>query len=228
MKNRFRLIYKTVWMSLVLVSFHLRAVLPEGFDYCLRVIPSLQIDLRYASDNNFTGQQLIGYKYPVCVMTQSALNQLFNVQMQLSEFGLGLKVFDAYRPQKAVDSFVAWSGLPDNDEIRKKYYPTLTRKELFEERFISKHSGHTRGSTVDLTLVDLSTGQELDGGTRFDFFGKESAPFYSELRPEQRANRALLRAVMMNHGFQPYHNEWWHFTLANEPFPNTYFDFDIE
>ena len=228
MKISITLTHKAMLVGVMLSVLHVHAELPAGFDYCLRVIPSLQVDLRYASNNNFTGAKVPGYKKPVCVMTKSALNQLFKVQMQLEEFGLGLKVFDTYRPQKAVDGFVAWSALPDVDSIRKRYHPAFSKEELFEKRYIARHSGHTRGSTVDLTLVDLNTGKELDCGTEFDFFGIESAPFYQDLSPEQKANRALLGTIMMNHGFEPYENEWWHFTLKNEPFPDTYFNFEIE
>ena len=204
------------------------AKLPEGFSYCESVIPSLRIDLKYATADNFTGQPVSGYKEPVCILTTAALNQLVHVQNILSELGLGLKIFDGYRPQKAVNHFIAWESLPDQPDAQTRFYPTLTKKELFELAYIASLSGHSRGSTVDLTIIDLLSGQELNFGTEFDFFGEQAHPLYPHFQPEQRANRLLLRSLMVAHGFIPYVNEWWHFTLANEPFPATYFDFDIE
>ena len=215
-------------LSVVLITRVGAAVLPEGFEYCKRIIPTLHTDLKYAGSDNFTNQPVVGYEQPTCILTYAALNQLFKVQNQLDKFGLGLKVFDAYRPRKAVDAFLVWKHKSDKPEIKTKYYPDITKKELFEKRFIANYSSHSRGSAVDLTIVDLVSGKELDFGTEFDFFGKQAAPLYHHVSPEQRAHRLLLRMIMVHYGFIPNENEWWHFTLANEPFPNTYFNFDIE
>ena len=215
-------------LSGLLLALSVVAQLPPGFEYCKRIIPTLHTELKYATGDNFTNQKLPGYNESVCVLTYSALNQLFKIQNKLSELGLGLKVFDGYRPQKAVDAFLAWKSEPDLPEVKHRFYPDLEKETLFKEQYIARYSGHTRGSTVDLTLIDLTTRQELDLGTEFDFFGEQANPLSQKVSPQQRANRLLLRTIMMEHGFLPYKNEWWHFTLANEPFPNTYFDFDIQ
>ncbi|WP_133406670.1 M15 family metallopeptidase [Parashewanella tropica] len=204
------------------------AKLPAGFSYCTDVIPNLTVDLHYISNNNFTGKPVDGYIKPVCILSTSALNQLAKVQKQLKPFDLGLKVYDAYRPQRAVDNFVRWQKTPDHPEIKKHYYPNLNKADLFKLDFIATKSGHTRGSTVDLTIIDLHTKQELDMGGHFDYFGERSKPFYQGISMQQKANRALLRHMMIEQGFMPNKNEWWHFNLSNEPFPNTYWDFPVK
>tara|TARA_R110000850_G_scaffold277144_2_gene424007 strand:+ start:134126 stop:134644 length:519 start_codon:yes stop_codon:yes gene_type:complete len=152
------------------------------------------------------------------------ISTLKQAQDSLKPFGLGLLIYDAYRPQRAVDDFIAWSRTDDN-KMRESYYPDVSKPDLFKEGYIAAKSGHSRGSTVDLTLCDLNTGTPLDMGTRIDFLGKESWPDYAGVTAQQRANRLLLRRIMMEHGFIPLQQEWWHFTLENEPFPETYFDF---
>ena len=144
-------------------------------------------------------------------------------------FGLGLLVFDAYRPQQAVDDFVAWSKDLNDTKTKSTYYPRIPKEFLFSQGYIAERSGHSRGSTVDLTIVSKNAPfQQLDMGTGFDFFGPESWPDYAEIFPQQRANRLLLQNIMVKYGFNPYPQEWWHFTLKNEPFPNTYFNFPVQ
>ncbi|MFZ4380202.1 MAG: M15 family metallopeptidase [Polynucleobacter sp.] len=202
--------------------------LPEGFVYVDQVIPSIKQDIRYFGVNNFVGRPVNGYHANRAIFTKSAALALKAVQEELSIFGLGLLVFDAYRPQQSVDDFVAWSKNAKDTKTKSAYYPRVQKNSLFSEGYIAELSGHSRGSTIDLTIVSGSAPfKQLDMGTRFDFFGPESWPDYAGISPQQRANRLLLQNVMVKHGFKPYPQEWWHFTLDNEPFPKTYFDFPI-
>ena len=200
---------------------------PLGFVDLRRVIPDIQIDLRYATSNNFVGEIISGYCEPTCLMTEESAFRLKEVQSRLHEFGLGLKVFDAYRPQRAVDHFVRWAADLDDNRQKDRFYPKVPKTALFSEGYIANKSGHSRGSTVDLTLVDIETGYELAMGSEFDFFGPVSAGLVSGIPIECRVNRMLLQEVMIQFGFRPYKQEWWHFTLREEPFPDTYFDFSL-
>lgn len=203
--------------------------LPDGFVYVDEVIPSIQQDLRYFGNNNFVGRPIYGYRANRAILTKSAASALRAVQEELSPFGLGLLVFDAYRPQEAVDDFVAWSKDLSDTKTKSIYYPRVPKESLFAQEYIAERSGHSRGSTVDLTIVSKNAPFEpLDMGTRFDFFGPESWPTYAGISLQQRANRLLLQSIMVKHGFNPYPQEWWHFTLRNEPFPNTYFNFLVQ
>jgi D-alanyl-D-alanine dipeptidase len=205
--------------------------LPKGFVYLDDMIPDVQIDLRYYGQNNFLGQPVDGYKQKKCIISKQAAVALKKVQDDLKRFGLGIKVFDAYRPQQAVDHFVRWAKDIKDTKMKHIFYPDVAKKDLFKLDYIARRSSHTRGSTVDLTLISIigkNKGQELDMGSCFDFFGKLSWPTNQSIQPQQRANRMLLQTLMVKHGFTPYHCEWWHFTLKNEPFPETYFDFPIQ
>ena len=190
--------------------------------------PGIAMDLRYYSEDNFMGTRVDGYKKATIIVSKEAAEALSKVQTELEPMGLGLKIFDAYRPQKAVDHFIRWARDPADTLTKHRYYPDLPKDRLFELGYIAEKSGHTRGSTLDLSIVNLESGEELDMGSPWDFFGEIShhdSPLVSE---EATANRNLLRDVMVKYGFRPYANEWWHYTLADEPFPDTYFDFDIE
>ena len=143
-------------------------------------------------------------------------------------FKLSLKIFDAYRPQQSVDHFVRWAKMLNDTLMKQQYYPNVKKKDLFKLDYIAAKSGHTRGSTVDITIVDIRTGKELDMGSSYDFFGVPSHPFYPGITKEQRSNRFLLRNLMLEAGFKPYAKEWWHFTLKNEPFLDSYFNFPIK
>ncbi len=204
--------------------------LPSGFVDAREVIPQLVVDLRYLTEDNFMGQPVDGYVEPRCILTEETATALKGVQAELSEFEMGLKVFDAYRPQRAVDHFVRWAKDPDAPGRKQRFYPQVEKRNLFREGYIATKSGHSRGSTIDLTIVSFPENGppiELDMGTRFDFFGRESWTDHRGLTTQQRANRLLLRALMQKHGFRPYAKEWWHFTLVDEPYPNQYFDFPV-
>jgi D-alanyl-D-alanine dipeptidase len=188
------------------------------------------IDIRYYTNHNFVGERIDGYAVPRAILTAEAADALGRVQKELSRFGLGLKIFDAYRPQRAVAHFVRWAKDLDDVRMKKEFYPGIDKENLFRDGYIAGKSSHSRGSTIDLTIVSLdarSPGVELDMGTSFDCFGPRSWISCLELEPGQRANRMLLQEVMEKHGFKPYPQEWWHFTLAEEPYSDTYFDFPI-
>jgi D-alanyl-D-alanine dipeptidase len=205
--------------------------LPEGFVYIDASIPDIRLELRYCSTDNFTGERIDGYLAPRGILTRRAAEALASVQQELRPFGLGLKILDAYRPQQAVDHFVRWAQDLTDTRTKARYYPGVEKHNLFREGYIAVRSSHSRGSTVDLTLVSLNAPPAdpgLDMGSGFDFFGKESWPHYSGITPAQRAHRLLLRTLMLKHGFMPYPKEWWHFTLQDEPYPGTWFDFPVE
>ena len=205
-----------------------RQALPDGFVYLDEAIPDLVIDLRYATEHNFVGQRIDGYQHLPAILSAPAAAALAKVQAALRPFGLGLKVFDAYRPQRAVDHFVRWGQDIDDQRTKPDYYPDVEKADLFQEGYIASRSSHSRGSTVDVTLVyrdGAGVVRELDMGSRFDLFGPVSWPASRTVAPQQRANRALLQSLMRSQEFVPYAQEWWHFTLRDEPYPDTYFDF---
>jgi zinc D-Ala-D-Ala dipeptidase len=205
--------------------------LPNGFVYVDRVVPNIVIELRYYAEHNFVGERIDGYLKPRCILTKEAANGLLQVQEELKPFGLGLKIFDAYRPQKAVDHFVRWANNLEDTRTKAEFYPDINKNTLIKDAYIAGRSSHSRGSTVDLTIISLQSGtpdKELDMGTHFDFFGPTSWPLFSGQAPDLRAHRMLLHILMKKHGFKPYQEEWWHFTLGNEPFPETYFNFPIQ
>ncbi len=202
--------------------------LPPGFVDLAQAIPGIALDLRYAGSHNFIGVPIDGYGKPRALLTHLAASALAKAQEELAPFGFGLKVFDGYRPQRAVDHFVRWSKDATDQKMKSEFYPQVDKAKLFELGYIAEQSGHSRGSTVDLTLVDRSTGTELDMGSPYDLFDPVSWPDSGNVSPVQRAHRLLLRQVMLRAGFRPYAQEWWHFTLEGEPFPETYFDFPVE
>ncbi len=204
------------------------AQVPEEFVELQAFLPGIQVELRYFSENNFVGSVVDGYHAERVFMTREAATALAKVQAEVAAFGLSLKVFDAYRPQRAVDHFVRWAQDLDDTKMKAVFYPAVAKDILFSEGYISARSGHTRGSTIDLTLVDGGTGEELDMGSPWDFFDPVSWPSNLNLTAQARANRSLLAAAMTKHGFRAIRTEWWHFMLADEPFPDTYFDFPIK
>ena len=203
---------------------------PEGFVEIRDAVAGVVVDLRYLGADNFVGAPVDGYTADRCYVTTEAARALGRVQHELGHLGLGLKVFDAYRPQRAVDHFVRWAEDLGDTRMKARYYPDVAKEHLFRDGYIAAKSGHSRGSTVDLTIVALDGGDpvELDMGTPWDYFGPRSWPTSLEVTPQQRANRMLLQALMMKHGFRPLAEEWWHFTLEDEPYPETYFDFVVE
>lgn len=201
--------------------------LPDGFVYVDGIVPGLFVDLKYCTSDNFLGEPVDGYQAPRVIATEPAARALGAVQEELMLFGLGLHIFDAYRPQQAVDHFIRWAGDETDMSTQRRFYPGRHKQQLFDEGYVSKHSSHTRGSTFDLTVATRADGVLLDMGTEFDFFGPESWPQWPDATPAQKANRLLLRGIMGKHGFEPHDFEWWHFTLTDEPFSDTYFDFPV-
>ena len=200
---------------------------PSRFVLLAEFVPSIIQEIRYYSTYNFIGDRIDGYEEPCAVLTKEAARALKSVSNELNVMGYRLKVFDAYRPVIAVKHFVMW-GIEDTD-IRMKpfFYPDLEKEELFMKGYIATRSSHSRGSTVDLTLLDMKTGKEVDMGSPFDRFSEVSHPDYKGITKEQYDNRMLLQSVMMRNGFEPFDTEWWHFTLRDEPFPDTYFEFPV-
>lgn len=190
-------------------------------------IPGIIQEIRYYSTYNFIGDRIDGYEQPCALLTIEAARALKTVSNQAAAQGYRLKVFDAYRPACAVRHFALWS-IEDLDlRMKPFFYPDLQKQELFEKGYIAGKSSHSRGSTVDLTLLDMSTGKEVDMGSPFDFFSEVSHPDYRGITDEQYDNRMLLRTLMTRNGFEPIDCEWWHFTLKDEPFPDTYFEFPV-
>jgi D-alanyl-D-alanine dipeptidase len=191
-------------------------------------IPSVRLDIRYYMANNFVGSRIDGYDAPKCLLTTEAAVALGKVQEQISRRGQSLKIFDCYRPQRAVDHFVRWAKDLTDQEMKSQYYPSIEKGNLFRDGYIAAKSGHSRGSTVDLTIVDLDSNQALDMGTGFDFFDPTSHTASNRIGNLQQDNRMILKSVMEGNGFKNLAEEWWHFTLANEPYPDQFFEFKIE
>ena len=219
-------------LRIVLIFFlgitQVNAQLPKGFVYVDDLIPSIQVELRYLSDNNFVGKPIDGYKKDTAILSKQAAIGLKGVQEELNTYNLSIKIFDSYRPQRAVDHFIRWARNISDTINKGRFYPDVNKRDLFKEEYIASRSGHSRGSTMDITIIDLNTCEELDMGSTYDFFGKESWVDHKGISAQQRANRMLLQNIMSKHGFRNYPKEWWHFTLRGEPFPETYFDFVIE
>jgi D-alanyl-D-alanine dipeptidase len=225
--------------------------IPEGFVNVKDVIPSIVLDMRYYSSHNFIGKRITGYNAPNCYLTEKAANALNKVQDELLGFSLSLKTYDAYRPQRAVNHFVKWTTDLSDTVIKREFYPNVAKRNLIRNGYIADRSSHTRGSTVDLTIVPLPLPEQeswasqklcdctlplekrfkdnsLDMGTGYDCFDPLSWTENKTIGIQQRANRLLLKTLMEKHGFSNYRKEWWHFTFKNEPYPDTYFDFVIE
>ena len=200
---------------------------PSGFVLLSDQVPHMIQEIRYFSTYNFIGERIDGYEEPCAMLTAEAARALKAASNEFFVLGYRIKVFDAYRPASAVKQFVLW-GIEDTDTRMKPFfYPELNKQDLFAEGYIAKLSSHSRGSTVDLTLLDMKTGKEVDMGSPFDLFSEESHPDYTDITDEQYDNRMLLQHVMVRNGFVPIDCEWWHFTLKDEPYPNTYFDFPV-
>ena len=223
--------------------------LPQGFVYLRDVAPDIIEDMRYATTNNFIGNPIPGYKKGVCIVTRKAAEQLKKAQKEIKTKGYSLKVYDCYRPQRAVNYFYRWSQNNTDQRQKAAFYPREPKELLFKRNYIALSSGHSRGSTIDLTLVKLNNpakkqnsphltrcydtspnylnDSSIDMGTRFDCLDPSAHIRYSHLSAIQKKNRSLLQQLMIKNGFKPYLYEWWHFTLKQEPYPNTYFDFPV-
>ena len=199
----------------------------SGFVLLADAVPDAIQEIRYYTTYNFVGERIDGYEQPVALITKEAGEALRVASDNLVEQGYRLKIFDAYRPQKAVDHFVRWAEDIDDTRMKPYFYPDLDKSVLFDQGYIDYFSGHTRGSTVDLTLFDMATEREMDMGGTFDFFGELSHPDYTGITDEQYDNRMILREAMMAAGFAPLETEWWHFRLDPEPYPDTYFTFPV-
>ncbi|MEH6538190.1 MAG: M15 family metallopeptidase [Psychroserpens sp.] len=225
-------IHKILILLCVVVAFSFskqdKNGLPDGFVHVKDIIPDIDVDLRYFSNNNFVGDTIAGYKVNTLILTKESAEALKKVQDELQEQNLCLRVYDGYRPQRAVNHFMSWAK-DLNDTINKQqFYPDVEKRHLFREEYIASRSGHSRGSTLDLTIIDGNTNVPLDMGSPYDFFGLESWVDNPDLTETQKANRQLLQKVMLKNNFRNYPKEWWHFTLRWEPFPKTYFDFEVE
>lgn len=190
-------------------------------------VPDAILEIRYYSTYNFVGERVDGYEEPLAFLTKEAAAALKDASDEFVSKGYRLKIYDAYRPQEAVSHFVRWAEDTEDTKMKEYFYPELEKDVLFPQGYIDRHSGHSRGSTVDLTLFDMTTEKEVDMGGTFDYFGELSHPDYKGITDEQYANRMLLREVMMKHGFRPLPEEWWHFTLDDEPYTDTYFTFPV-
>ena len=220
-----------------------------GFVRVAEVVPTARFDLRYYSKNNFVGERIDGYEAPVALLTVAAAEALKAVADEAGKAGYRVKIYDAYRPCRAVARFMRWAQDPNDTRMKAAFYPGVDKSEIIARGYIAAKSGHSRGSTVDLTLCDPATGAEVDMGGTFDRFGPESHPDwcgdpatgrYTGVLPDdappdarpitdaQFRNRMRLREAMTRHGFTPIASEWWHFTLADEPYPDTYFDFPVK
>lgn len=190
------------------------------------MIDDAAYDIRYYSSNNFTGKRINGYKAPRAYMTKEGLKALSIAAEDLRNQGYRLLIWDSYRPQKAVDNFVVWINNP-NDEGDKSFYPELQKSDLVKGGYIATKSSHTRGSTVDLTIIKKD-GSFVDMGGTFDLFSEISHPDYKKITRVQKKNRKILHDAMIKAGFSGIDSEWWHFTLKNEPYKDTYFNFDVK
>jgi zinc D-Ala-D-Ala dipeptidase len=199
---------------------------PVAFVDAATVVPGLIVEMRYAGAHNFVGRPIDGYEAPRCLLTKAAANALAGVAKDVAAYGLVIKVFDCYRPTRAVANFVRWARDLNDTAGKAEFYPDVDKRTLFRDGYIASQSGHSRGSTIDLTLAHAD-GRQLDMGTAFDFFSAKSWPNSSGVSHDAMVNRGELRTAMQHNGFRPYEREWWHFTLRGEPFPDTYFDFPV-
>ena len=206
-----------------------RTLSDDASDFVLLsdAVPDAILEIRYYSTYNFVGERIDGYEQPVALLTKEAATALKEASDELNSKGYRLKIYDAYRPQKAVDHFMRWALDPNDTRMKQYFYPELEKDVLFPLGYIAEHSGHSRGSTIDLTLFDMTTEKEVDMGGTFDYFGELSHPDYKGITDEQYTNRMILRDAMLGHGFKPLDEEWWHFTLENEPYADTYFTFPV-
>ena len=233
-KNTHPFVKSISYLVLFIIAFLVQScnqptptTLPKGFVYLNDIAPTIKTEVRYYSSDNFVGTRVSAYNNDVIICTEDAAKALKKVQKELLLSNLELLVYDAYRPQRAVNHFVKWAEELSDTLTKSKYYPDVAKKNLFHLGYIAEHSSHSRGSTFDLTIID-SSGKPIDMGSDFDFFGSISWPSSDLISNKQRENRMLLSHLMTKYGFKPDNKEWWHFTLKPEPFPDTYFDFAVE
>lgn len=202
--------------------------LPEGFVYITDILPEARLEIRYATEHNFTGQVVPGYLSDRASLTHEAAKALKKAADALKEKGCGIRVYDAYRPKQAVSFFLEWAAKPEDGKTKAEFYPDMEKQALFKLGYLAKKSAHSRGSTIDLTLFSLSTGENLDMGSPYDFLGPISNHGTTLITVEQTRNREMLKKAMNDAGFKSISTEWWHYVLINEPYPETCFDFPVE
>lgn len=217
-----------IWLLALLTTLTQDKYPPEGFVYIHEAVPTAQYEIRYAGEHNFIGSPIDGYEKPVALMTKEAAAALKKASEKLESQGYVLKIFDAYRPQRAVNQFIAWARDPKDVKMKEEFYPEVDKRDLFKLGYIASKSGHSRGSTIDLTIIEKATGKEVDMGSPYDFFGEISHHGAQNITPQQTRNRELLMRAMQQAGFRAYPEEWWHYTLKNEPYPETYYDFPVK
>ncbi|EDJ7303580.1 M15 family metallopeptidase [Salmonella enterica subsp. diarizonae] len=245
------LLFSLLSLQAMPAESHIDSHRPKDVVDITTVASDVQVDMRYFTSHNFIGRPIKGYKAPVCLLTRPAANAVKQVADRLYPFGLTLKIYDCYRPQTAVNDFIAWAKDPSQNQMKNEFYPHVEKSRLFEEGYIAAKSSHSRGSTLDLTIVPLdskipiyhpgrplvnctapaaqrSPDNSLDFGTGFDCFSPLSHPDNIMLTAQQRANRLLLQTLMRDAGFTSLDTEWWHFSLTNEPYPETWFDFLVQ
>ena len=210
---------KRIFLLCCFVAF---SALAQNFVEIRTIDPTIAVEARYAMSYNFIGRPIAGYHAEKCFLTPEAASALGKVQGELRAYGMSLKVYDCYRPQRAVNDFIAWAKDESDQKMKKEFYPRVDKRDAFKLGYIAEKSGHTRGSTIDLTIAGL------DMGTTYDFFDELAHTANPNVSAEARRNRLLLKSVMEKFGFRGYEYEWWHFTLANEPFPDTYFDVEVK
>lgn len=231
------------WIFLMfMLLFTPAQALHRDFVYLEDIAPNIIQDLRYFSSFNFIGRPIKGYYVNKCILTRVAANSLVIVQKSLQKKGFGLVVYDCYRPQKAVTDFYQWSQNIEK-KMKKFFYPRESKKTLFKRGYIAKYSGHSRGSTVDLSIYNNSTSKghtdlcyaksrslykSIDMGTNFDCLDPKSYWHSKSISKKATLNRKILKDAMLKQGFKPYSKEWWHFSLRKEPYPKTYFNFDVK
>ncbi|WP_392469583.1 M15 family metallopeptidase [Sphingobacterium cellulitidis] len=215
-------------LAILFVACGVQKEIPNSFVELKKMVPNIEIELRYFGNHNFMGRRVKGYEANKVYISKEAAKSLVLIQKELNQMGLGIKVFDAYRPQQAVDNFKEWALDIADSTAKQEFYPDVDKRDLFKLGYIAEKSGHSRGSTIDLTIINLTDKKELDMGTGFDFFGEPSHHDYSEISDAQKANRKLLRGIMVKYGFKAIEEEWWHYTLKNEPFKDQYFNFAIK
>ena len=226
-------------------------VVPDGFVWLSDIAPTIEQDIRYYGAHNFLGRPVAGYEAPECILTRQAAEALLAIQAELVQSRLSLKVYDCYRPQRAVDDFIAWADVVEDQATKAEFYPRVDKADFFDLGYVAKKSGHTRGSTVDVAIVPVGhpsapayapgdqlvdcalpadqryADPSLDFGTGYDCMDEKSHHGNEAIAPVAQGNRLILKEIMDRHGFAPYAEEWWHYTLRNEPFPDTYFDFPV-
>ena len=246
MKTTRRLLAVALLVMMGTTLVRAQQTMNSNFVKLAEAVPDAILEIRYYDTYNFVGRRVDGYEAPTAMLTRRAADSLRAVSDDVKRMGYCLKIYDAYRPQKAVDHFVRWARVLSDTLMKHDFYPDLSKSVLFKQGYIASKSGHSRGSTVDLTLVDMKTGKDVDMGGTFDWFGPEShsdfcgnpqtgqytgdnhkSPKRRSITPEQFHNRMILRMAMLRHGFKPISSEWWHFTLKDEPYPKTFFTFPV-